>query len=282
MRQHIVELPCPEDACGTHRLAYTEWGDTSNPNCVFCVHGLSRNSRDFDYLASALSTDYRVVCIDIVGRGKSQWLSDKSHYNYQTYVQDSLALLDHLGMDQVHWIGTSMGGIIAMLVAQQQAERINKLILNDIGFLIPAKSLKRIIEYVGNVAPFDDREHAIEALRVKLSTFGIKDPAHWQHIFDHGIVADKDGKSIFNYDPAIIQPVDPDVEIEDINLEPAWETVTCPTLIIRGGMSDVLLAETAKTMESSRKNVTLMEFPNIGHAPMLMDEQQIAVIKDWL
>jgi pimeloyl-ACP methyl ester carboxylesterase len=279
---------------GTRKLSYQQWGDVANEKVLMCVHGLSRNSHDFDYLAKVMSPHYRVIAVDVAGRGQSDWLTDKKQYNYQTYVGDMLALVDNLGIKKVDWVGTSMGGIIAMLLFAQRPTLINKLVLNDIGPLISGIALDRIIKYVTIAPVFDMREEAEAAIKTRMQTFGIKNPEHWQHVTQHSVEAIGD-KFRFAYDPAIIKKPSciftflsnirhPSKwrSMPDINLWPFWQKVTCPVLVIRGAVSDILSAETVAKMKEGRSNVTVVELPDVGHAPMLLEDEQIKIVKDWL
>ncbi|MDB2415424.1 alpha/beta hydrolase [Rickettsiales bacterium] len=278
---HFFKAPSPHLLKGYHDIAYYQWGDENNKDVVLCVHGLSRNARDFDYLASHLAKDFRVICIDIVGRGKSQWLEFSEIYNYTTYTNDIIELLKHLAIKNVNWVGTSMGGIIGMLVTAQYPQYIKRLILNDIGPLIPGKSLQRIIKYVGTNTSFATLEQAKSALKTKMTTFGINDDMHWDHIFKHSLMQ-KDGKYHYSYDPKIVDQNMIGVKIDDIDMWPIWKNITCPTMIIRGDKSDVLLAGTYSKMQKSSFVEQAHEFENIGHAPHLMESNQINIIASWL
>ncbi len=281
-RQHHLEIPDETFKGGKRKLALSEWGSETNKHVLFCVHGLSRNARDFDYLAHAMSSDYRVIALDIAGRGKSDWLMDKQAYSYDTYVNDCRFVLNVLGIKRVDWLGTSMGGLIGMLIAAQSPQLIHRLILNDIGPHISSRSLRRILKYVQNNRLFNDRA-AIEAmLKIKLSTFGLKEDEHWKHMIEHSIEEVEDGKFRFNYDPAIIKKPLPGQPIPDIELFDLWYAVPHPTLVIRGSESDVLTEKTAQSMERSGPLPTLVTIEGVGHAPTLMEENQISIIRNWL
>ena len=267
-----------------HTIAYTEWGDANNPHVLFCVHGLSRNSRDFDILAEVMQEDYRIICPDMPGRGRSEWLNDPLAYNYATYVADCLSLLNTLGIRQVDWLGTSMGGLIGMLVAIQTPERIRKLILNDVGPHLPVPALKRIQKYVGLDPRFKTLKEVEQHLRVVMAPFGIKEDAHWRHIAEHSSMVREDGLRSLAYDPAIVQAFQQDnmgEEAKDVELWHIWEQITQPTLVIRGEKSDILLSATAEKMQATGPKAQLIEFSGIGHAPALMDMAQIAAIHEW-
>ncbi len=282
LRQYYIPIPDVNHPSGTRKIALSEWGDEHNKHVLFCVHGLSRNSRDFDHLAHVMSEDYRVIAIDVAGRGKSEWLEDKNAYAYDTYVADCCYVLQHLGIKRVDWLGTSMGGLIGMLIAAQMPQLIHRLILNDIGPHISSRSLRRIIKYVQNERIYDNRATIEGVLRIKLSTFGLKDEAHWQHLIDHSIEELEDGKFRFNYDPAIIKKPIAGQPIPDIDLFELWHNVPHPTLVIRGGESDVLTEQTALAMKDSGPLPTIITLEGIGHAPTLMEDEQIKMVKNWL
>lgn len=271
----------------THKLALYEWSDGDNfggKETVFCTHGLTRNGRDFDVLASALSADYRVFSIDIAGRGKSQWHSNPVHYNYGEYIADISYIIQKFGLTNIHWIGTSMGGIIGMMLANSFPKLLRTLTLNDIGCLIPAEGLKRISAYVGSTTNFESRALAEVELRRRCAPYGIAGENNWQNLFIHSIENLADGRTRLAYDPAISQSLSTaDKKIEDVNLWALWDgTKTIPTLLIRGMESDLLTHQTAITMEQSHPDFSLLEIDNAGHAPALMDDLQINAIRRWM
>src|SRR3954447_8157177 len=187
-----------------HRLAYYEWGDAANPRVLFCVHGLTRNAMDFAPLAESLCDHWRVIAVDMPGRGRSDWLPDPADYAYPTYLADLIALLDHLAVDQVDWLGTSMGGILGMLMAGVAPGRVRRLVLNDVGAWIPAEGLRRILSYAGKLVRFNDRAEAESTLRRIWAPFGVRRESDWQHLFSHGLVENDDGSVRLAYDPAIV------------------------------------------------------------------------------
>lgn len=270
---------------GTHRLAVYEWCNPVNlKGTVFCVHGLTRNGRDFDVLASALSENYRILSVDVAGRGRSEWHKDPAHYNYADYVADISHLIKELKLSNINWIGTSMGGIIGMMIANTFPKLLRTLTLNDIGCFIPSAGLSRISEYVSQLTNFESCPAAEAELRRRCAPYGIKSEEHWQNVFCHSIQETADNRFRLAYDPAIAKNLfSPDKTVEDVNLWPLWEAVkTIPTLLIRGMDSDILTHQTSIEMEKSHPNFSLLEIENIGHAPALMDELQIGVIKRWL
>lgn len=285
--QHFFDAPNLEGPEGTHRIAWLEWGDTSNQDILFCVHGLTRNAHDFDFLARALSTEYRIIAPDMPGRGDSEWLSHTANYNYVSYMMDCLALLEHLAVGHAHWIGTSMGGIIGMMVAVLHPGILTSLTLNDIGARVPREGLQRIVAYVSQTpASFASRAEAETRLREVVATFGLTTQQQWEHLFRYSIKESPDGQFRFAFDPNILEPVRQQTEnftqIEDIDLTEFWQAVTIPCLLIRGGDSDILTQAIADEMLAANPQSVLKTFPGIGHAPTLMEDNQITVIREWL
>lgn len=284
--QHFFPAPNADDATQTHRIAYFEWGAQDNPNVVVCVHGLTRNAHDFDSLAEALATTRRVICIDVAGRGDSDYLANSQHYIYPNYAADCLALLAHLGLTSVQWVGTSMGGIIGMWIAAQVPTLISRMVLNDVGSIISKPALERIFSYVSTTPTFATRAEAESYLRRTFSTFGIKNEAHWNHFYTHGIKATDNSQFCLNFDYRIIDPVRTHTEnftkVEAVDLSAFWNLIKIPTLILRGAESDLLTHENAQAMLATNPQAKLVEFAGIGHAPSLYEEDQIGIVRDFL
>lgn len=266
---------------GFHRVHYTEWGNPANSRVLFCVHGLTRTGRDFDFLAAALERDYRVICPDVVGRGRSDWLQDKADYTYPVYVNDMATLLARTDAERVDWVGTSMGGLIGMFLASYPGTPIHKLLVNDVGPRIPAAGLKRIADYVGRVVTFDSIDDMDRALRIFSAVFGKLTDAQWRHMIAHSARQLDDGRYTTDYDPGIAD-IFKTMELQDIDLWSVWDAIRCPTLVLRGAQSDVLDHADAVTMTERGPRAKLIEFPGMGHAPALMSDDQIAVVRDWL
>ena len=278
---YTIQVPDSFSKEGQHKLAITEWGDSTNPNILVCVHGLTRNARDFDYIAQSMASHYRVICPDMPGRGRSPWLPDKAHYNYGTYIADTLSMMDKLAITQCDWLGTSMGGLIGMMIGAEFPALIRKMVINDIGPFIPGKALRRIRKYVAITPHFDDLDAAETHLRTILTAFGIKKPEHWQHITLHSTQKHPEGGYKLAYDPQIAYALGEIDELDDVDLWPVWNQLVHPRLVLRGSISDTLLSDTANQMQE-HPDVTLVEFDLIGHAPTLMDTHQITPIRDWL
>ncbi len=265
-----------------HRMVCYEWGDREAAETVLCLHGLTRNGRDFDFLAHTLSARYRVLCPDMPGRGNSEWLAIPAAYNYATYVADVAYLLAALKLSRIHWIGTSMGGIIGMTIANTLPGVIRSMVLNDIGPLVAAAGLKRILGYAGARMIFSSRAEAEKKLRELCAPFGIRDEAHWQHLFAHSIV-EENGRFRFAYDPAISTPLVTADAVVDIDLWHLWQgMLPIPLLLVRGETSDILTRATALEMQEHHPDLTYYEVKNAGHAPALMDDSQVGFVREWL
>ena len=270
---------------GFHKVAYVEWGHADNPKVLVCVHGLTRNGRDFDFLAQALEADYRVICPDIVGRGKSDWLANKSLYVLPQYCADMVTLLAWLNVETVDWLGTSMGGLIGMTLAAQPGNPIRRLVLNDVGPVITGVSLARIGDYLGKPPRFDRIEEAEAYVRQVSAPFGPLTDTQWRHLTVHAVHQAKDGKIEFVYDPGIAQVYRQSQLLsggKDVELWPLFDAITCPTLLLRGEKSDLLTPQTAQAMTQRGPHAKLIEVPDVGHAPTLMDEAQIAPVREFL
>lgn len=266
---------------GFHKMAYVAWGDGEAASNVVCVHGLTRNGRDFDALAASLAETRRVVCPDVVGRGQSDWLSDPAQYQTPQYVSDMAALIARMDVGWVDWVGTSMGGLIGMALAAQAGTPIRRLVLNDVGPFIPKAALERIGEYCGQALTFEDTEELARYLRVVHAPFGPLTEEQWQHLAIHG--ARDTGKGVaLAYDPGIAVPFKMQDDLADIDLWGLWDAIRCPVLVLRGESSDLLTAETAAEMASRGPKAKVVEIAECGHAPALMAEDQIALIDDWL
>ncbi len=263
-------------------MAYTDWGDPGNRKVLVCVHGLSRCGRDFDRLARALAGEYRVVCPDVPGRGLSGWLKDPMEYQVQTYVADMVTLLARLDAASVHWVGTSMGGLIGMTLAGLPQTPLQKLVLNDVGPIVTAASLARIGDYLGKAPQFADFAAAVQYIRAVSATFGAHSDAEWSALTEHVTRRQADGALRMHYDPAIAVPFNASKTDTDIELWPCYDAIRCPTLLLRGALSDLLRRDTAQEMTRRGPRAKVVELPGIGHAPTLMHADQIAIVRDFL
>ena len=278
-RQSQVQCISPS---GLHRLAYTEWGDPANRKLLVCVHGLSRCGRDFDALARALAGDYRVVCPDIPGRGRSGWLKDPMDYQLRTYVADMVTLLARMDADCVHWVGTSMGAMIGMALASLAQTPVQRLVLNELGPAVAAASLARIGEYLGKAPQFPDFAAAVQYIRAVSAPFGAHSDAEWSTLTEHVTRRQVDGSYRMHYDPAIAVPFGAARPDKDIELWSYYDAIRCPTLAIRGALSDLLKRETLQEMAGRGPRANTVEIAEVGHAPTLMHADQIAIVRDFL
>jgi pimeloyl-ACP methyl ester carboxylesterase len=274
-------VQCASNA-GLHRIAYREWGDADNPEVVICVHGLTRCARDFDNLARALASRYRVVCPDVAGRGDSDWLADPMHYAIPQYVADMVTLIARLDVERVHWVGTSMGGLIGMALAAQKDAPVAKLVLNDAGPVVAKAALERIGQYLGKAPNFPSVEAAEKVIRATAAPFGPHTDAEWRFLTEVVLRKNADGSWRLHYDPKLAEHYRQHMPEKDLELWEVWNEVRCPTLVIRGAESDLLSRETAQAMTERGPKAKLVELPGIGHAPTLLHADQIAIVREFL
>ena len=273
------------DTRGLHHMAYVEWGDPANPRVLVCVHGLSRQGRDLDTLARALAADYRVVCPDVAGRGRSDWLKNAASYAIPQYVADMVTLLARLDAGTVHWVGTSMGGLIGLGLASLPDSPVARLVLNDVGPAIEYAALVRIGSYLGVPARWKSVDDAADALRAISLGFGPHTREEWTALTRPQLVADGDGFKP-HYDPAIAVPfraVTPELAAAgEALLWRSYDALRCPTLVLRGAESDLLSRATAAAMAQRGPRAQVHEIAGVGHAPTLVHADQIAVVRDFL
>jgi len=281
----INSVQCLSPA-GLHNMAYKEWGDPENPDVLLCVHGLTRVSDDFDALAQALSPNYRVVCPDVVGRGRSSWLADPQHYVIPQYLSDIVTLLARLSAKNLDWVGTSMGGLIAMELAMLPGNPIRKLVLNDIGPGLNTEAIKGICDYIGKAVRFPTFEEGMNYIKTISTSFGPHSDAEWRKMATDLLRQEADGQWIRHYDlalsPAFRKAYLEDVEENTALLWAAYDAITCPTLLLRGGNSSLVLSHTAQAMMQRGPKAKVVELPGIGHAPTLIQPAQIAIVKEFL
>ncbi|MEJ7929624.1 alpha/beta hydrolase [Ramlibacter sp. AN1015] len=285
----LHHVSCRSSA-GTHRMAYWQWGDPQAPQVVVCVHGLSRQGRDFDALARALlagaSQPLRVVCPDVVGRGHSDWLRDPSLYQVPTYAADMLALFaaldEHAPVAWFDWVGTSMGGLIGMSLCGSPElplpAPVRRLVLNDVGPVIQWAAIQRIGGYLGQAGRFDTLQHAADALSAISAGFGPHTPEQWLALSQPMVRALPEGGFALHYDPAIAVPLraltQAQAEEGQTALWHLYDRIRARTLLLRGTESDLLTHETALEMTRRGPCARLVEFEGVGHAPTLVSEQQ--------
>lgn len=284
---------------GFHRIAYSEWGkeNPAHPP-VICVHGLTRNKSDFDSLASTLSGHgLHVFCLDIAGRGDSDWLEDPGRYNYLQYCLDLTTLIARTGRMEIDWIGTSMGGILGMLLASRPKSPIRRLVMNDIGPYVPAKALRRLATYTGKAPEFRSLEDAMKYFKLIYADFGHLSEAQWQHLVENSVMETEPDRFVLKIDPAIKATLSPRSlagkmlrhplktlrgELLSVDLWKYWRKVSCPVLLIHGKNSDILTSDTIEKMQSTHREMDVFEVPDAGHAPSLTDTAQQELIYKWL
>ncbi len=296
---------------GFHEVAYTEWGSPNASRLVFCVHGFTRNSRDFDALAASLADSCHVVCMDVAGRGQSEWLHHKGDYSFGLYLADAAALLARVTAPaqasrirrmlggshrpprrHVDWVGTSMGGLMGMMLAAKRHSPIRRLVLNDVGPLIPWPALLRMKQaYSGAHVTFATVDDAEAYLREACASFGPLSDAQWRRVAQHSTIRRAAGIYVLAFDPAIITHMRggsvAGVEfgsefLYGVDLWPTYDAIRCPVLVVRGAESKLLLKSTAAEMMRRCPKAQLAEFAGVGHAPWLMTENQIKVVRDFL
>ncbi|NVD99522.1 alpha/beta fold hydrolase [Massilia sp. BJB1822] len=275
---------------GLHTMAYKEWGEQDNPNVLVCVHGVTRVSDDFDNMARALAGHYRVICPDVVGRGRSGRLRNPQLYRVPQYVSDMVTLLARVlanGERQtVDWFGTSMGGLIGMGLAGLPDSPVSKLILNDIGPVLDPVALQRIGDYVGQDLRFPSFEVGAKFVRDVSLPFGPHTDEEWHKLAADVLRQDADGNWVRHYDMGLAQPfrsaTPESAAADEALLWSFYDAIRCPTLLVRGGESDLLSRETARSMTERGPKAKLVEIPGVGHAPTFIHDDQIAIAKDFL
>lgn len=289
---------------GLHRMAYWEWGDPDNDRVLVCVHGLTRSGRDFDLLAARLADHYRVVCPDVVGRGRSDWLIDPSHYVIPQYVADMVTLIARLKPARLDWVGTSMGGLIGMALAAglsmsaamrpQRGEfgldparniALGRMVLNDIGPILEGEGLGRIVDYVGSPETFDTFEQAVEYVKTTSEGFGPHDDEGWRALA-RNVFNLHEGRWVKHYDLRIAVPIaQQDASVlkgGEAILWAGFESLREPVLVLRGEASDLLTADCLQQMLQRNPNARAVTFEGVGHAPTLRAADQIQAVADFL
>jgi len=272
------------DSGGFHRIAWYRWPSACGQAraTVLCVHGLTRNGRDFDRLAAALvqSLPVDVVAVDIAGRGQSDWRSDPACYSYANYMADLTVLIARLSPERLFWVGTSMGGLIGLMMAAMPNTPVERLVLNDVGPSIPLAALQRIASYVGVEMQFKHEDEFAAHLRGLYAGFGVPDEAGWRHLTTYSQRRTPEGMIAYNYDPKIALTIQG--AKADVDLWPLWDRLSCPTLVLRGESSDLLLPQTAEAMTRRGPHAQLVVCPDCGHAPSLMRRNDIEAIAGFL
>ncbi|MBE7523463.1 MAG: alpha/beta hydrolase [Burkholderiales bacterium] len=266
-----------------HRLAYREWGDPGNPRVAVCVHALTRNSRDFGPLARALGPRWRVVAPDMPGRGASDRLADPMLYQVPTYVADAITLLARLNVEEVAWVGISLGALMGMTIAAMDRTPIRRLVVSDAGPVLARAALERIAGYVGVATSFPNYDAAFAAIRAISEPFGPHSDDEWRFLVDNVLVRRPDGTWTLHYDPAIAIPFRAGLAVPgDVDLWSIFDAIRAPTLVLRGERSDLLSADTARQMTERGPKAELVTLPGVGHAPTLVPAAQIEVVRAFL
>ena len=265
---------------GFHRNYYREWGDPDSEHTIICVHGVTRLSKDFDVLANALSKRYRVICPDIVGRGYSDWFGNKQNYNFLQYCADMNALIANLNVEKVHWIGTSMGGIIGMILGAMSHTPIESLILNDVGPNLKRAELQRLGKYIGKAPIFPTKKALFEYYKETYQAFGSLPDKHWKEMARYSSFKEDYGYRM-HYDPKIGDAFRSSYSFYNFDLWKYWEEIECPTMLIRGEHSTFFTTEVAEKMCGRDSDVSLQLVKDVGHAPMLNNKEEVQFIKDF-
>jgi len=291
-------VPCP-DPSGGHRMAYWQWGDAQAPRVIVCVHGLSRQGRDFDMLAQGLlrraGHPLRVVCPDVVGRGRSDWLKDPMGYQVPTYAADMLALLAQLHAQvpiaTLDWFGTSMGGLIGMALCGSPKlplpVAVRRLVLNDVGPVIQWQALQRIGTYLGAATgAYQTVQQAADAMWAISTSFGPHTPEQWLALSQPMVKTLPGGGFAMHYDPAIAVPFRCVTEESAAQGQAAlwqlYDHIHAETLLVRGANSDLLSHETAQAMTLRGPRARLIEFEGVGHAPTFVTDNQVEAVASFL
>lgn len=317
MTEPTLHYVACDDAQGGHRMAYWQWGDARSARVVVCVHGLTRQGRDFDVLAEALvaraAGNVRVVCPDVAGRGQSDWLRDPALYQVPVYAADMLALVAQLHREQpidtLDYLGTSMGGLIGFVLAGHKqlplARPIRRFVVNDVGPTIEAAALQRIGAYVGQGGRYDSLQSAADAMWTISTSFGPHTPDQWLSLSQHMVVpasqrtpdgaakmeageshGDAAGPWLLHYDPAIavaLRAITPEAAAQGgAVMWSLYDAIDARTLVTRGAQSDLLSRETALAMTQRGPRAALVEFEGVGHAPTFVDTVQVGAVTNFL
>lgn len=267
-------------AHGFHRVVYYEWGERDNQDVVVCVHGIGRNGRDFDVLAEALASTHRVLAPDMPGRGKSEWLRNPLDYIAPTYLTTLTALICASGAEDVTWVGTSMGALLGIMAASLPETPVKRLVVNDAGPVLDPAAIARIGQYFGTDPTFATYDELAAYVRTISAPFGPLTDEQWEHVTRTNARQRDDGKWGVGYDPAIAIPFR--AQPTAANLWPLWDAISCPTLVLRGAVSDLLASETAREMTTRGPKPRVIEFAGVGHAPMLLARDQVDTVVDFV
>jgi len=288
-----------ENSCGTHKVVYSDWkpknDGANNASILVCIHGLTGNGNDFDFLADKFTNEnYRIIAIDLAGRGRSDFLKNPQDYNYDQYCKDIKAVLKELGLDKpksIDWLGVSLGGLLGFMIAAEDDTPIKRLIVNDVGPEVPQAALDFIYRVIKRTYTFNSLEEFENRLRATRGKFwGPMNDIHWQHMAKHnyrpikaGIIFKRE-KITYAYDPKISH-IFKTAPTGSEDLWPIWNKINCPTLILHGENSLLLTLEILdKMLKNPTENgdISTHTFADCGHVPSLMQDNQIQVIQNWL
>ena len=299
MSEPILDFVTCPDPKTTHRMAYWSWGESSAPHVVLCVHGLTRQGRDFDLLAQALVAAakdanlpaIRVICPDVVGRGKSDWLQDPMGYQIAQYAGDMAVLIQSLNaqhpIERLDWVGTSMGGVIGMLLAAQQLPTpVRHLVLNDIGPVVSWSSILNMKTYVGQVGKFESVQQAANAMWEISKSFGPHTAEEWLALSQNMVRRLEDGTYTLHYDPALREPIravtQEQAQVGEAALWQVYDLIQCQTLLIHGAESELLSLSAVREMQQRGPRAQVASVQGVGHAPTLTHEDQIDIVLQFL
>lgn len=277
MKLHQLTYPYRQ---GEKRLAYWSAGDPHNPSVVICVHGLLRHSRDFDEIAAALGADHYVICLDLPGRGMSEPLDSAEDYHPEQYLEALAPLLAKFQQRRIQWIGTSLGGLLGMVLAAQPKSVIKRLVLNDIGPEVPQAALQRIANYI-DAPSFDDLQQVELFLRETYQSFAGLNDTQWQRLAQYGSRTSESGALMLHYDPLIAENTKASVA-QTIELWSLWELIKQPCLLVQGLESDLLTSSIVKRMQQMHPQMQILPRPGIGHAPSLMLHDEVKAVTEFI
>lgn len=270
---------------GQHRICYSDWGD-KDANPLICVHGLTGNGHDFDYLAEDLiNHGHRVIAVDLPGRGRSDFHDDPALYNYDQYMKDLHELLVDLNLEapgSVDWLGVSLGGLLGIRMASMENSPVKRLMVNDVGPSVPKEALDFIFGVISQDYAFDtvsDLEARMRETRGK--TWGPVTDEQWHHMAEHNARGRDDGRITYAYDPKI-GVVFEHSPIGDVDLWGQWAQIKCPTMLIHGADSTLLTEDIIERMRQNGPDFDLVTFDGCGHVPSLMAPNQIEILRSWL
>ncbi|MBX2834088.1 MAG: alpha/beta hydrolase [Micavibrio sp.] len=271
-----------ENGGETHRIYYREWGDESGIPLI-CVHGLTGNGYDFDYIAPTLvEQGYRVIAVDLPGRGRSDFLSDPMLYNYDIYIADLIGLIAHFGFKKVDWLGVSLGGLLGMCIAAEENTPIKRLILNDVGPEVPKAALDFIYNVIKQPYYFESIDELEKRMRATRGlTWGPVTDEQWTHMAKHNARETDDGRITYAYDPEIARIFET-APLGTLDMWECWDAIDCPTLVIQGKKSMLLTKKILKKMKKRGPEYDLLVFKGCGHVPSLMAPEQIEAVRGWL